>query len=295
MLKLCSKLLLATLPFLLSNVAHAEELKNPDGFNTPLGYALSASNIEEYGLYSRIDNYECLPKLVLCTQKDQIFDERGYPRIEGKLEKTTYTRSDGKAVEGFLIQKNYEDTIKQMGGRLFAVMNGEDVRRGQMHHIHLIEKNGQRKWVLIDTRSDTYKLSLLVITQIEMPKILEVGEFQKQLDTQGYVTLNVNFDNNKSAIRAEDKPTLNQVVQLLKASPKLRLSVDGHTDNVGNAAANKTLSQQRSEAIVAYLVGEGIEKSRLVAKGFGSENPIADNRSEDGRAKNRRVELVKLK
>ena len=147
----------------------------------------------------------------------------------------------------------------------------------------------------MNTWSDHSLVSLDVITETALPDILTAGEFKSQLDTQGYVTLNVNFDTNKSLILDGDKPTLDQVVALLTSNPSLRLSVDGHTDNVGNTAANKRLSQQRAEAIVAYLVTAGTARDRLVARGFGAESPVADNRAEDGRSKNRRVELVKLK
>lgn len=287
--------LIAALSVAFCNMALADSLKNPDGFNTPTDHVIATSSVEEFGLYTKGDPFECLPKKAICASLEQVFKANGYPAIEGKIEETTYKRSDGKNIAGFLMQKNYERVIKEMGGRPYAEMNGEDVSRGYMHHIHLIEKGGQKKWVVVDTRASSNALKLVVITQIKTPEVLEVGEFQNQLETQGYITLNVNFDTNKSAIRGEDKPTLNQIVQLLKASPSLRVSVDGHTDNVGSAAANKALSRERSEAIVAYLVAEGAEKSRLLAKGFGAENPIADNRNEEGRKKNRRVELVKLK
>ena len=74
----------------------------------------------------------------------------------------------------------------------------------------------------------------------------------------------------------------------------LNISIEGHTDNVGTPAANKTLSENRARAVMQAVVAQGIAASRLRSAGHGQEKPIADNRSEDGRAKNRRVELVKL-
>jgi OmpA-OmpF porin, OOP family len=273
----------------------AQAIRNPDGFNVPEGYKIVSFLETKFGVSGEEFQFKCLPTAKLCNEENKGFDSAGKLTVDGLVEKTQYVGLDGKAINGYLIQKVYDKTILAMGGKLIAEKAGEDKTSGDMVHIYRLDNNSQSKWIIVDTYRNRDRYSFTVLTASKLPDILPIGEFQKQLETQGYVTLNVNFDNNKSAIRTEDKPTLNQVVQLLKASPKLRLSVDGHTDNVGNAAANKTLSQQRSEAIVAYLVGEGIEKSRLVAKGFGSENPIADNRSEDGRAKNRRVELVKLK
>ena len=70
------------------------------------------------------------------------------------------------------------------------------------------------------------------------------------------------------------------------------ISVEGHTDNVGNAAANKKLSEQRAKAVLDYLVGRGVDKKRLKSVGYGLTKPVADNKTEEGRSKNRRVELV---
>jgi outer membrane protein OmpA-like peptidoglycan-associated protein len=82
-------------------------------------------------------------------------------------------------------------------------------------------------------------------------------------------------------------------VALLNANPDLKLTVEGHTDNVGSPAHNQTLSQGRANAVVGALMAQGIDLGRLQPKGFGQAKPIADNATEGGRAKNRRVELVK--
>jgi outer membrane protein OmpA-like peptidoglycan-associated protein len=87
---------------------------------------------------------------------------------------------------------------------------------------------------------------------------------------------------------------LGEIVKLMQQNPSLKLRVEGHTDNQGNAAANQALSEKRAQAVVAWLTGKGISASRLVAKGFGAGKPMADNNTEDGRAKNRRVELAKM-
>lgn len=80
---------------------------------------------------------------------------------------------------------------------------------------------------------------------------------------------------------------------MLQSSAGLKLIVEGHTDNVGQPAANLTLSQQRADAVVAWLVGKGVAKDRLTGRGFGQTRPLDDNSLEEGRAKNRRVELAK--
>lgn len=278
-------------------IAHAaaDELRNPDGFNTPQDHVIKRSQVEDFAQVGPNATFVCTSTSKSCTEKDGPFDKNGQLKAEGKVESVTYGRADGKDVSGLQLQRSYERVIKQMGGRLVAVMFGQSEKTGQMRQVYLIELKDQKKWIFVDTRSQYTLLNLSVITETALPDILNAGEFKTQLDTQGYVTLKVNFDTNKSVVLDGDKPTLDQVVSLLASSPDLRLSVDGHTDNDGNAAANKQLSQQRAEAIVAYLVNAGVAKDRLAAKGFGSETPLADNRTEEGRAKNRRVELVKLK
>ncbi|MGH8539211.1 MAG: OmpA family protein, partial [Stenotrophobium sp.] len=101
------------------------------------------------------------------------------------------------------------------------------------------------------------------------------------------------FDFDKATLRPDAAPIVAQVVALLKDNPALKLSVEGNTDNVGGHDYNVKLSQQRAAAVVAELVKAGIAADRLKAAGNGPDKPIADNASSRGRAKNRRVELVK--
>lgn len=108
------------------------------------------------------------------------------------------------------------------------------------------------------------------------------------------MALYVNFDTDKTTIQPESEPTVAEVVTLLRQDPKLRLSVQGHTDNTGTLAHNQQLSEGRAQSVVASLTQAGIEAVRLQAAGFGQSKPLADNATEEGKAKNRRVELVKF-
>ena len=108
-----------------------------------------------------------------------------------------------------------------------------------------------------------------------------------------YVALNINVDTAKAAIRPDSFPQLDQVAAALKQAPALMLDICGHTDDAGAPASNQALSEARATAVMKYLTEKGTAAGRLAAKGFGQTKPVADNRTEDGRAKNRRVELVK--
>ncbi len=117
---------------------------------------------------------------------------------------------------------------------------------------------------------------------------------KSELDKNGRAILYINFDFNKATIRLDAKPILAQVVKLMTDEPSLTLAVNGHTDNVGQHDYNVKLSQMRAAAVVDALVAAHIAPRRLSSGGFGPDQPIDDNSTEKGRAKNRRVELVKM-
>lgn len=121
--------------------------------------------------------------------------------------------------------------------------------------------------------------------------------YQKDIPLQpieveaGIVLRNLFFETNKYDIKPESEVELNKVVQFLQDNPTVKIQLEGHTDNVGSAADNQKLSQARAYSVVNYLVEKGIKSTRLVAKGFGATRPVADNKTEAGRAQNRRTEL----
>jgi len=118
--------------------------------------------------------------------------------------------------------------------------------------------------------------------------------YDRMMQDGKFISYGITFDTGKSIIKPESAGELNRIVQLLKENPSLRFSVEGHTDATGSASSNQKLSEDRAHAVVARLVELGIDGSRLSAKGLGQNNPVADNSSVEGRAKNRRVEFVKL-
>ena len=107
------------------------------------------------------------------------------------------------------------------------------------------------------------------------------------------VTYAITFDTGKATIKPESMVEITRVAKLMQEKPELSFEVQGHCDNTGSDSVNDPLSQKRAEAIVAALVEQGISKDRLTAVGKGSREPVADNGTDEGRAKNRRVEFVK--
>jgi outer membrane protein OmpA-like peptidoglycan-associated protein/tetratricopeptide (TPR) repeat protein len=105
------------------------------------------------------------------------------------------------------------------------------------------------------------------------------------------VLKNIFFDFNKFDLKPESQVELDKVVQLMQDNPTVKIQIEGHTDNIGKAADNLKLSENRAKAVINYLVSKNISITRLTAKGFGATKPIADNVAEEGRAQNRRTEL----
>jgi outer membrane protein OmpA-like peptidoglycan-associated protein len=134
---------------------------------------------------------------------------------------------------------------------------------------------------------------LYIVEQVPMQQVIRADAMAAALDKEGFVALDIHFATAKAEILPESRPIIDEIVSLLKNRPNLRIGVEGHTDNMGNPAANKTLSNARAKAVAEAIAAAGISSNRLDPAGYGQERPIADNRTEEGRAKNRRVELVK--
>ncbi len=126
-----------------------------------------------------------------------------------------------------------------------------------------------------------------------MKQDITANNIFEAINRDGHIALYINFDTGKSLIRDESKPIIEQIVQMLKTNPDLKLGVDRHTDNLGSPESNKTLSMEKAKSVVAALVSNGVAAERLSASGYRQEKPIGDNNTEEGRAVNRRVELVK--
>jgi OOP family OmpA-OmpF porin len=118
------------------------------------------------------------------------------------------------------------------------------------------------------------------------PEIKE--EVRKRVDV---ASQNIFFATGSYKLLAKSNKSLNDIAKLLSEDPNLKIDIEGHTDNVGKPEKNKVLSEQRAGSVLNYLKTKGVDESRLVAKGFGQEQPVADNKTAAGKAKNRRVEL----
>jgi outer membrane protein OmpA-like peptidoglycan-associated protein len=196
----------------------------------------------------------------------------------GSIIKAYYAPPDGLSNSLFRIA--YHDALTAAGWTIVNESMGADVAISAH-----FTKNGRNLWASLH-KNDTFDI-----------RVADAGAVNKDLGsnlkTNCHVAIyGVLFDFNKSTLQPASDPVLQQILDLLKKNPTQKIEVQGHTDNVGGDAYNQTLSEARAKAIVAWLTQHGIAGERLTAKGFGKTRPIADNATDAGRAKNRRVEIA---
>ena len=210
-------------------------------------------------------------------------------REEGRFTFLTYRIEKGEEQQsGVAVVRNYENAIKKLGG---TIANSDPDRwvNGS------VVVDGREVW--IEAQKGNGLIWVRLIEKQPMKQHIEADAlaFASDLKAKGHVAVyGIYFDTGKSVVKPESKPALDEVAKLLKGDPGLRLWVVGHTDSVGKVDENMRLAQARADAVAAELVGaHGIAAARLKGYGVGPLAPIAGNEAEDGRAKNRRVELVK--
>jgi outer membrane protein OmpA-like peptidoglycan-associated protein len=211
-------------------------------------------------------------------------------RVEGRFTFITYTYAGPRANEpsGLAVTRNYEEAIRQLGGTIQQAdpdrwVNGR------------IAKDGKEIWAQAEKGNG--KIWLRIIEKKAMTQYIQAdaAALGTGLDATGHVAIyGIFFDTNKSEVKPESAPALQEIAKLLTQHPRLSLKVVGHTDMTGQLDANMKLSQARAEAVVQALTSRhGIAPARLKPYGVGPLAPVATNDNDDGRGRNRRVELVK--
>jgi OmpA-OmpF porin, OOP family len=158
--------------------------------------------------------------------------------------------------------------------------------------------DGGVTWLRVAGNAGLGQQDLIIVDEKPFKKSLTFGpaEMKAALDAEGRIQLyGILFDLDKATLQPESTKQLQHLVTFLKDNPCLKLEVQGHTDDQGSDDYNLQLSERRAETVVAYLALFDIDTSRLLPKGYGESKPVMQNTTEEGRAKNRRVELVKLK
>lgn len=250
---------------------------------------------------SRMPNYLITDSEEKEFEAFQFCDGKALKTVEGRYSKVYYEINENAAKASDLqISRNYASAVRNIGGTVLYEGNaweanceaGNFCGTGRLVTAK-IGKGNKELWVQISTCNNGNDYTVTMIEKEAMKQDVTAGDMLNALNTAGHITLYINFDTGKSTIKPESQPVIDQIVSLMKDNPDLKIGVEGHTDNVGDPKKNKILSEDRAKAVVSAIVKQGIDASRLSASGFGQEKPIADNATEEGRAKNRRVELVK--
>jgi OmpA-OmpF porin, OOP family len=150
-----------------------------------------------------------------------------------------------------------------------------------------------------DAIKKLFKLKLPDGTEIEVPEgsledqiVKFIQDDTQKIDKKTWFNFDrLLFDTGKSTLKAESKEQIEKTIAILKAFPKVKIKIGGYTDNVGKAASNMKLSAERAAVVMDAIVAGGIDKSRLESEGYGSENPVSTNDTEEGRAMNRRIAI----
>jgi OOP family OmpA-OmpF porin len=202
------------------------------------------------------------------------------------IEYRTQGGFEGKRVP-LQIMRNYANAARQIGGTVYEASN-------DVAHIKLL-REGKEIWVkAAPYGGDRYYLTFVEKEAMRQDVVADAKFMSEGISSTGHVAIyGIYFDFNKSDVKPESEPALNEIAKLLSGSPSLKILIVGHTDNVGGIEYNMKLSLARANAVVQALTTKyKVNPQSLKAYGVGQLAPVAPNRTEDGRAKNRRVELV---
>jgi len=208
--------------------------------------------------------------------------------VEGAYEKVEFLCPAGTS--SLQAYRNAENALKAKGYEVVFVDN-----YGNNSRFTFTARQGPQWLTFYSDRRDYRIITVKEKVMEQQMQANTAAGWGEQINQTGRATIyGINFDTGKAAIKPDSETVLKELLGLLQKQPESSFAVAGHTDNVGPDSVNVPLSQQRAEAVIGWLSAKGIDRWRMVPAGFGSKKPLADNGSEDGRAKNRRVDLVKL-
>jgi outer membrane protein OmpA-like peptidoglycan-associated protein len=207
--------------------------------------------------------------------------------VEGKVEKISYSCTGKSALQ---VRRNTEQALRGAG---YAIdFTGYDVP------VHYVTGHKGGLWLAVEaselTGDSQYTFTSVATEEMTQEMTSDAKAWAGEINKSGRVAVyGIEFDTGKATLKPQSEKTLSQVVALLQGQPDWKMKIEGHTDATGTREGNQILSQQRAAAVVGWLVKNGVAGGRLAPVGLGDTKPVADNKTEEGRARNRRVELVK--
>ena len=253
-----------------------------------------AKGCKDHPLFTR------MPGTYIKDCKSTEFEGRKWPdpdtqgktevQVEGKYYFIQYYNQkefEGKRSD-LQVSRNYQNAMKKIGGKVYA-------RWDEGPNTMKLLKDGKEIWARVEHyRGDNIRVEIIEQEAMRQEVVADAKFMADGISSTGHVAIyGIYFDFNKSDVKPESEPALSEIARLLTGTPNLKVFIVGHTDNVGGVDYNMKLSQARADAVVKALTTKyKVNPQSLKAYGVGQLAPVAPNKTEDGRAKNRRVELV---
>jgi outer membrane protein OmpA-like peptidoglycan-associated protein len=190
------------------------------------------------------------------------------------------------------LQRNVEAALRKSGYTIVYSGKHED------HEFPIVTAQKGAQWIQVQTGNynefSTYEQTTVLVKEMAQDMSASAQAMSDAIAKSGRLDVyGITFATGQATITPQSNQVLGDVLAVLKANPEWKLRIEGHTDNVGDKAANLKLSQARAAAVAAWLTGQGIAAARLTTAGLGDTQPVADNATDDGKARNRRVVLIK--
>lgn len=251
-------------------------------------------------------------------RKWEVYNGTGITTVEGKLAVLRYVEdtSNGLKYDQYIFDRSFSDYLEKSGAKkIYSGKFPEDeaVREKLKENmysgkyatyglsddepftVYVLKNKGKKYIITLQSNSAAghiYIVELKDFNQTITP--YKAKDIEKDLKDKGKAVLYINFDTDKATLKPDGKQIVDIINEVLKSDSALKLSINGYTDNTGSTEHNQKLSLSRAETIKNALVSMGISSARLQTKGYGADMPLAANDSEENKAKNRRVELIKL-
>jgi OmpA-OmpF porin, OOP family len=289
-----------------NTIPDLKDIGNFPFFTAPEGFKIEdeKDGLSEFFDYEKLENYT----------------GSGVYTTEGKLGVLIFEEYKDGDLNQRLFDKNVADYLQKIGAKEIYkgdypanetkneglrkkldenMWNGKHrttgVRSGEPLAVYAFKNNGKNYMVNVQSNSAQANIYIMELQAfVPSMKKYTAEAMKTEIDATGKAILNINFDTDKATLKTDGVDVVKQISALLKNNTDLKLSIEGHTDNTGAAARNKVLSNERANAVMQALVTAGANKANLKAAGFGADKPLVANDSDDNKAKNRRVELVKF-
>lgn len=275
-------LLLITAALFAAGGAAAEQKDNPQCKDHPLltrmpTYWIHSCVNKQFDSHAFFVGKDAAGKDQTQSVEGQLADIRYYPQADATSKPSELQ-----------ILRNFENAVQKQGGSVVASDKNRETLK--------LTKDGKEYWIEVGAEfTGKYRLFIVQKDVMKQDVAVNAEALSKDIKSTGHAVIEgIYFDTAKATIKPESANSIKELAKLLKNDPSLNVFVVGHTDNVGGIDSNLRLSQARADAVMQSLITEhGIAASRLKTHGCGQFAPVASNDTEDGRAKNRRVELVK--